>query len=293
MKKLLSLAITILLAVSLTACIDTTGTDSDLTPSIGGNSDSLDTGTEVTLAETVIFDQGNVKITVTGINNTGFFGPEIKLLIENNSTQNLTVQTKDSAVNGAMIDTIFSEDVAAGKKANSAITLMSSELDASGIKTIKDIEFKIHLFDTDSFDDVTTSETVRLTTSADTAFVQTFDKSGEAIYDADGIKVVAKKMSSEDSFWGSELYLYIENNTEKYVTLQTKDVSVNGFMIDPIFSCDVLPGKVAFSSITFLESDLTDNSITDISELELKLHIFDAESWDTIKDTETIKISFN
>ena len=64
-------------------------------------------------------------------------------------------------------------------------------------------------------------------------------------------------------------------------------------MVDPVFSCEILSGKVAFSSVTFLESDLTDNGIEDITELELKLNIFNKETWDDIKDTDIIKISFN
>lgn len=298
MKKLLSLVLVLILAVSLVACTGTTEPGTDKTPSVGGTSDNTPSSgetskQEITLDETIIYNENDVKIIATGMDYSGFFGPSIKVLIENNSAKNLTVQSRDSAINGAMIDTIFSEDVAAGKKANTTITFTESELNTAGIKTIKNIEFKIVLLDTDSYDTVATSETIALTTSADASFAQTFDSTGETLYDKDGIKVVAKKLSSEDSFWGSELYLYIENNTQKYLTIQARDVSINGFMVDPSFSCDILPGKVAYSSITFFESDLTDNGITDISELELKLHIFEAESWDTVKETDIIKISFN
>ncbi len=292
MKKLLSLALILVLTFSFSACVDVPEAGTDKKPSVGDNAKPSEK-TEVTLSEKVIFDQNDVKITATGMDYSGFFGPAVKVLIENNSPQNLTVQTRDSAVNGAMIETIFSEDVAAGKKANSSIVFTESELKTAEIQTIKDIEFRIHLCDTESYDDVATSETITLTTSADASFNQVFDKLGETLYDADGIKVIAKKLSSEDSFWGSELYLYIENNTNENITIQTKDVSINGFMVDPVFSCDILSGKVAYSSVTFLESDLTNNGITDITELELKLNIFNKETWDDIKETDIIKISFN
>ncbi|MBO5247733.1 MAG: hypothetical protein J6B54_00340 [Clostridia bacterium] len=292
MKKLLSLALILVLTFSFASCVDVSETGTDKNPSTGGNTTPSDK-TEVTLSEKVIFNQNDVEITVTGMDYSGFFGPSVKVLIENNSQKNLTVQTRDSSVNGAMIETIFSEDIAAGKKANSSIVFAENELKTAGIQTIKNIEFKIYLFDTESYDDVATSETITLTTSADVSFDQIFDKSGETLYDEDGIKVIAKKLSSRDSFWGSELYLYIENNTEENITIQTKDVSINGFMVDPVFSCEILSGKVAFSSVTFLESDLTDNGIEDITELELKLNIFNKETWDDIKDTDIIKISFN
>jgi hypothetical protein len=63
-------------------------------------------------------------------------------------------------------------------------------------------------------------------------------------------------------------------------------------MVSPSFSCDILAGKRAFDSITFLESDLTDNDITVITTMELTFHVFNADTWDTIFDSDAITISF-
>lgn len=292
MKKIASLIILLVLTASLVACVDSTGSGTDKTPSLGDGA-GTSSGNEVSLAETVLIEQDNVKITATGFDNDGFFGSGVKVLIENNSAQNLTFQVRDSSINGAMVDTLFSEDVVARKKANATITFVSADLKTAGIETIKDIEFKIIALDTESYDTVFESQVIELKTSADSAFVQTFDDSGEILYNEGGIKVVAKKLSSEDSFWGSELYLYVENKSEKNLTVQTRDVSINGFMVDPVFSCDILSQKVAYSSITFMESDLTDNGITDITELELNLVFLDAKTFDTVKESDVIKVSFN
>jgi hypothetical protein len=54
----------------------------------------------------------------------------------------------------------------------------------------------------------------------------------------------------------------------------------------------VLAGKKAYDTITFLETDLSDNGITRIDELEFKFHIFDMNSWDTIFDSNWIKVTF-
>ena len=112
--------------------------------------------------------------------------------------------------------------------------------------------------------------------------------------DQNAIEIYALKLEDEESFWGADLMLYIENNTNKNITVQAKDVSINGFMIDPSFSADVNAGKKAYDSITFFESDLKDNNITDITELELKLVAFDADTWSNdIFETENIKINFD
>jgi hypothetical protein len=63
-------------------------------------------------------------------------------------------------------------------------------------------------------------------------------------------------------------------------------------MIEPIFSCEVLAGKRAYDSIIFLDSHLADNNIENIEDMEFSLHIFDSKSWNTIKDTEKIMVSF-
>jgi hypothetical protein len=59
-----------------------------------------------------------------------------------------------------------------------------------------------------------------------------------------------------------------------------------------MFSSDVVAGKKAFDTMTFMESDLKENDIKEINSLEFKLHIFDMDTWETIKDTDIIKVSF-
>lgn len=107
-----------------------------------------------------------------------------------------------------------------------------------------------------------------------------------------GFKIVMKRVSSEDSFWGADVYVYIENNSETDATFQARDVSINGFMIDPIFSSDVLAGKKAYDALTFFESELSENGIKSIDDIELSFHIFDASNWDVILDTPSTIITF-
>ena len=78
----------------------------------------------------------------------------------------------------------------------------------------------------------------------------------------------------------------------RLVEVKTRNVSVNGFMMEPIFSSDVAPGKHAIDDITFMDSDFEDNGITNIETVELSFHIFDLETWDTIVDTEPVTVTF-
>ena len=254
---------------------------------------TIEDSEEVSIEEQVIFEGSEIIITAKSLDfEDSFFGPALKLMIENNGSQNITVQIRNLSINNIMIDSVFSSDISAGKKANDEITFMSSSLKTANIETIKDIEFYFHIFDTDSWDTLVDSQTIHIQTTADASFVQEFDDSGFIAVESNGIRIIVKKLESEDSFWGADLYVYIENNSNQNVTVQTRNVSINGFMVDPIFSCDIVSGKVAFDSITFLESDLTENSISDITTIELQFHVFNTDSWDTILDSEIVNISF-
>lgn len=245
----------------------------------------------VTVEETVLLEQDGIKITATGMDD-GLLGTELKLLIENDSSTNLTFQARNASVNGYMVDTMMSEDVAVGKKSNTSLTFSTSGLKDCGIDTIANMEFSFHIFTTDGWDDFLDSDIISLDTSAAGSYTQNYDDSGEVFYDKDGIKIIGKGLSSNDSFFGPGLIVYIENNSSKNFTVQVRDTSVNGFMIDTSMSEDVIVGKKAITAVTFFSSSLEENGITDITSIETSFHVFDMESWDTIVDTDPITINF-
>lgn len=300
MKKSMIPVIALLLSVVFTACAPATDTTNDKTPvssipSAFAPTNSASSGhdtSSVSIEQQVIYDQDGIRITALSLEKDDFWGPAVKVLVENDSDKNITVQTRNCSINGLMVEPMFSCDVAAGKKANDTITFMESDLETAGISTIGDIEFSIHIFDTDSWENIDTSERITLTTSAGPGFQQTYNDTGFVAYDDSGIKIVVQKLNSSDSFWGSDVYVYAENNTDSNITIQARDVSINGFMVDPAFSCDIVAGKKAYDTITFFESDLEENNITDITELEIKFYIFDSDSWDEIHETDAITVTF-
>jgi len=208
MKRFSVIILVLILALSLSACFGPKNDINNKTPSGATEKakDNADTendrnksAEEVTIKEQVIYNGNDIAVTVKGFNESSLFGPEVKVLIENNSAKNITIQTRKSSVNGLMTESMFSADVAAGKKVNDAITFISSELKAAGITTIKDIEFSLHIFETASMDTIVDTDLIKLKTSVDESFVQKFDDSGFIAYNADGIKVVVKEMNSSES----------------------------------------------------------------------------------------------
>ncbi len=247
--------------------------------------------TAATIEETVILDQNGIRVIAKNLEDS-IYGPSITLLLENDSAQDLTFQARNVSVNGYMVDSMFSCDVVKGKKANDSLTIMNTDLEKARISTIADVEFSLHVFDSGSWDTVIDTAPIRLVTSAATGYNYTYDDSGDLAYDGNDVRIVVKGLSENDSIFGPGIILYLENRGDKGVTVQARDVSINGFMIDPVFSCDLPGGKHAIDAITFMSSDLENNSIEKITDVELAFHVFTMEGWDTVVDTDTVTIRF-
>ena len=61
--------------------------------------------------------------------------------------------------------------------------------------------------------------------------------------------------TDEESWMGKGLKVTIENLSDKNISVQTREASVNGIMDDPYFSCDVASGKTANDTIYFSTKD--------------------------------------
>lgn len=251
-----------------------------------------DMNAEVTLEEQLLVDEKNIKITAKGLKADSFYGPEIQLLIENNTDKDLTVQTRASSVNGYMVDASMSAEVAAGKKANDSLTFYSSDLELCGIETIAEAEWMFHIFTSDGWDTYLDTNLVQVETSAASEYNYQYDDSGTEIYNDNSIRIISKGIDRAASIYGPGLQLYIENASSQSITIQVRNASVNGFMVDTIMSEEVSAGKRACTDITFEESSLNDNGIETITSAEFSFHIFTTDGWDTIVDTPSISLTF-
>lgn len=288
MKRVLSAILAIILLMSLAACSDSSG--GEVKDPSNVKSDTI-AAEKVSIDETVLVDESGIKITAKSLDVDGMLGSELKLLIENDSGKDLTFQCLSASINGYMVETIMSVDVVNGKKANDSIVFMDSDLELCGISSIADIDLVFNVFDTNDWDTYLKTGHIQLKTSIADSFEYSYDDSGDLAYEGNGIRIVVKGLSDE-SFLGSNIIVYIENTSDTDITVQTRGVSVNGFMIDSIFSCNVDAGKRAVDSITLMDSDLEENGISSIDDVELSFHVFDFDGWDTIVDTDVVTITF-
>lgn len=286
MKKIKKI-LAIILCLSLFTAIAMGSGESEEDDEKGTGNVGSDGKTLPTIEEQVLLDKEGIVITAKEYVDDAIWGEGIKLQIENNSTQDVMVSCKALIVNNYMISDLFATEMAAGKKSNETLYLSSTELEAAGIDSVGQIEIYFHVYDTNTYADLFVSDCVTIKTSQYENMDTTPDDLGTELYNNGGIRIVGKAVD-ENSFWGAGILVYCENKSGKNIQITVDDVSVNGFMIEPVFAATVYNNKMAFSDITIFSSDLEENGISSINEMQLKFNIFDADTFDTIATTGTI-----
>ena len=232
----------------------------------------------------LLLNKRGLVITATGLTEGGGEGPTLNVTIENRSETGVTVQVSDPSVNSWMMDATFSVDVAAGQKAEGSILFLSSKMERSGIETIADMEFSFHILNQDRVTFLDSDPVTVRTPAADT-YQDSFDDSGEELYNENGVRIIAKGFSETESVFGPGLVLFLENTTDKAITVQAKDVSVNGSAADVIFSEDILAGKRSAAAVIVIGVPLQD-----IRNMKFYCRVLDRDQRTTLFDTAPFTI---
>ena len=300
MSRILLALLLVFVMVFATACGDdgeikqpanVNGDSSGETNGTGTNNDSGSSDEEVTIAETVLYEADGIKVTAKSLAD-GLLGTEVKLLIENDSSKNILITSGSVSANGYMMPTaaLYAE-VAAGKKANESLTLMSSELDQCGIETLAELQFYLQIQDPETWETIKTTDLITLATSA-SGYAQPVDDSGDVLYNENGYKVVCKGLK-QDIIWDGTVVFYMENNSNKAVSIYAENVSVNGFMQEVGLWSDLRPSTKMIDGMSMIDlSDLEITNIDEIKTIEFNLRIVDAETWEDIVTTDAMTLNF-
>ena len=111
-------------------------------------------------------------------------------------------------------------------------------------------------------------------------------------YEGEGVKIVVKGPIEKENGFGPGILLYIENKSDKKIAIHATDVTVNDAVLEPIFSPEIAPGKHAVEAMTFFDDQLDNKKISSVRKAAFKCLIVDAESAETIKETDLIQVKF-
>lgn len=272
-----------------------------------------------TIEETVLYDQGNVKITARNL-IYDHHGVKLSLIMENNTQQPLTFLSGTigycrNAVNGYMVPKGYvNEDIAPGKKASETVYFDYDYLKLLGIFQIAEIQMDFTIQD-ENYDTLMETGPLILHTSgysdyrpyAETfasilpspAAVQTFGYTvdfftQEQLYADGGIRTVCGGIISREGEYS--LFLELENTTDALIIGRLSNISINGLQLQfGTRTADAIsPGMHCVSSVNL--SDILSKNTADlfgiqqISSVSFDLSILD-ESGNDLTSPQTLTLS--
>ena len=242
---------------------------------------------EITLDEVVVYEEGGVKVTATGIEE-GWTGTEVKFLVENTTEKNIVLSGDYAVVNGVTIPVSLYIDVAAGKKTIDTMTIYATHLDMAGIEKIATINVKdARIVDTDTYMKLTDAP-FEIVTSVGADYVQEIDESGDVVFEGNGVRIIRKVVTS--GIFGEEVLLLVKNDSGKDVTVEAENISVNGFTIDGWMYDIVYADSVRFCALDLYSTSLEENGITEVEEVSFTINLIDSHSYGRIAQSDEIKI---
>ena len=290
MKRLILTALCLCLVLGLCACGGSKAPD---TPAPTAAPVVTDTPTETaqstepeyTVKNMPLADNEHCRFTITGMDFNDHLGLQIYVLCENLSDRDLTFSWSGTSVCGFMYEPLWAEEVAAGKSINSTVGIDTYALEQIGIDSVDEISFTLLVQDSEEFMNepvVSQAHTIYPTgKSAETVKFPVYEPKEEdtVITNRDGITFIIEGADDELADYYT-LLCYIANDTDKDLLLAWEDVSVNGFMVNPFWTVAVSAGKQAYSEIIFYRSELEEQDIEVVQEIDFTLQVTDAQDWE-------------
>lgn len=272
------------------ACVDENGEvliDSDALDSSSDEAvaESTIAKAAYTLSDYVVVDNDDCTFTIKSVDPNGSWGFTLNVFCENKTDKTLMFSWDKVSVMGFMVDPFWGTEVAAGKKANESISFSYDALDTIGMNAVDDITFTLRVSDSEdwSADPILVEENAIYPTGKsiqDISYPARVTSDTEVLlYDNDQFCVIV--LSSETSDGDFLMRYYLENKTGHEIMFSMDEVSVNGYMADPLWGTSVAAGKKLYTTACFYESLLTDNGIEGVEEIEFTLRVSNADSWDT------------
>lgn len=287
MKKTAAALLALMLTLSLAACSKQSAPDTTdpSAPSQSENNrdDTTTDKNELTFTEIVAVDNPECLIRITGVEPDTMWGFALKAQLENRSADKTYMFAIDSAaINGVQCDPLFAAEVAPLKKSTNDIHFPTDTLNENGVGEYTDIELTFRVYDSDDWSaDPVAMQTIHIYPFGEdkaTNFVRNPQASDNVLVDNEAVSVIVTGYE-EDDIWGYTVELFLVNKTDKAVMFAAEDASVNGFMADPYYATSVSPGKCAFSSMAWSDSELEKNGIAQIEQIEFLLRVFYEDDW--------------
>lgn len=269
MKKVIALLLALCMLFAFAACSDSKG-EAETTAE---ETTEPQTTEKVKPEPAKLIDDEYLTFTVNDAYTDEDLGYVLKTVIENKSDEDYFYSIDSCSINGVSVDAFFYAEVKAGKKAVEKVEISDFVLEGTGIGEYTDIEMEISVAK-DILEAPVAERTVHYyPQGADKAakFVRQPAATDKILVDNAYITLTAVGMGHDDEYEATEVHLYLENKSDKDLTIEAESVSVNDIMLDPYYYDTVAAGKVKFSVLSWDDYELEEKEIEKIERVEMNI----------------------
>lgn len=236
------------------------------------------------MARTVLVDDENCAFTILGATCNDYTGMEIQVACQNKTEKTMMFSWDAVSVCGYMYDPHWAQEVGPGETVDSIVSIDTYALEGFGILSVDEISFHLYIFDNDNWMDEPFADSYfdiyPTGLTADTvSYPHRENVPGETVIADDrNLTFIIECADTADDL-AFTLHCYLENKTDSTVMFSWDAVAVNGCQLYPGWAETVAPGKSAYSDVVFYRSDLAENGIGEVSQIEFNLIVSDYEDW--------------
>lgn len=233
-------------------------------------------------SDVVLMDNEYTTIILTGYKESNIFGDTMDLFIINKAEESLTFTAEDASINGVMSSPYWSTTLAAGKCTYSSMSWWDATLYQYGIKEFDVFEYTLRVYNHEWIEGDIANEIIRVYPNG-TENVKLYEREKTetdiVLVDDENMSIVITGFEEDKEDGDFYAHVYLRNKTDKVLSFSDKDVSVNGYMVDPYFYKEVAAEKSAFTKIQWDEDDLKANGIEKVYDIEMILYVDNADNW--------------
>lgn len=238
-----------------------------------------------------LFSQNGLTISTDKVFTEDEMGLRFSIWVDNATEQNLIVSAEAVSLNLYMVDVeSFFAQSDAGTKTKIDALITKSSLERSEIEEIGQLDIWFKIYDSVTYDDFYQFDKISIETDAAEGIDIPKLDYGTQIYNNNDIRVVANKIvKTEDSAY---LEIFIENNTNDYIAVTTKNVKANGTEAEVLLYGDVRPLRMSVDDMQFFNYNLINdgsNEITFDLNIVVKDPVMGASMLDNIPVTITME----
>ena len=178
-----------------------------------------------TFTPSTLYADNGISIMLQGADTSG-----LKLSIDNQFAENIRIYCANAVINGFSIPALLSQDVYSGNTANTTLYFDPDMLLVAGISKIADVNLYVHITDENKRD----IYDGRVSATLDSSFVQPIDSSGVVVYSSEDYFISARPNDLNNPRRAA--IIYVENKTDNQLSLVCNSLSINGKMLNGMFS---------------------------------------------------------